>query len=285
MGRKHSIQLGHVQESLLVPLYGRALDALGKRPILNDRKAVEMVESIDWDFQRFNQKRRIVACTVRTAIFDEWVKDFLRRHPKGTVVEIGAGLNTRFERLDNGTVHWFDLDLPDVVELRRKFFTDSGRRVTLAGSVVDPDWMAAVRRSEGPYCFVAEAVFFYLTEPQVRAALAQIARNFPGSSLAFDTGSRKAMDHENKDHARRKLDARFAWACEDPKDIERWQIGWRLVESRNLMNLPDAVRSRLSLKMRAALRLLATLFPKGAKAIAKACRLNLFIAQSQGNRL
>jgi O-methyltransferase involved in polyketide biosynthesis len=277
MASRQSVQLGQVQESLLVPLYGRALDSLGKHPILNDPKAVEMVQSIDWDFQRFNQRRRILGCTLRTAMYDEWVKDFLGRHPQGTVVEIGAGLNTRFERLDNGALHWFDLDLPDTVELRRRFFTDSARRVTLAASVLDPGWMAAVRESPGPYCFVAEAVFVYLTEPQVKAALAQIAANFPSLTIAFDTGTRKAIEHENKDHARRNLGARFAWACEDPKEIERWNIGLRLVESRPMIDVPDSLRSRLSLPTRAAFRVLAKLFPK----IANAYRLNLFAGQSE----
>ena len=277
MASRQSIQLGQVQESLLVPLYGRALDTLGKRPILNDPKAVEMVESIDWDFRRFNQRRRVVGCALRSAMFDEWVKDFLRRHPEGTVVEIGAGLNTRFERLDNGAVHWFDLDLPDVVELRRRFFIDSERRVTLAGSILDPGWMAAVRRSPGPYCFVAEAVFIYLTEEEVRGALAQIASNFPGVSIAFDTAILKAVNHENEDHARRKLGARFAWACEDPEEIEGWKIGLRLVESRTIGDVPDSLRSRLSLPMRAAFYVFAKLFPQ----LTKAYRLNLFAGQSE----
>ena len=277
MASRQNIQLGQVQESLLVPLYGRALDSLGKRPILNDQKAVEMVRSIDWDFQRFNQRRRVLGCALRTAMYDECVKDFLNRHPEGTVVEIGAGLNTRFERLDNGTVHWFDLDLPDTVELRRKFFTDSGRRVTLAASVLDPGWMAVVRQSPGPYFFVAEGVFFYLTEQEVKAALAQIAANFPRVSIAFDIATLWAISHENKDHARRKLEARFAWACEDPGEIERWKIGLRLVESRSMLNLPDALRSRLSWPTRAAFGVLANLIPK----LAKAYRLNLFAGQSE----
>ncbi|MGO9640931.1 MAG: class I SAM-dependent methyltransferase [Candidatus Acidiferrales bacterium] len=265
-----------MQESLLVPLYARAVDSLKKRPILKDPKAVEIVESIDWDFRRFKQWRRVVGCTLRTAMFDEWVKDFLSRHPEGTVVEIGAGLNTRFERLDNGTLHWFDLDLPDAVELRRKFFTDTERRTTLAASVLDAAWMVTVRQSPGPYFFVAEAVFIYLTEQEVRAALAQIAGNFPGVSIAFDTATLKAINHENKDHARRKLEARFAWACEDPKEIERWKIGLHLVESRSL-DIPDSLRSRLSLPMRGAFRIFAKLFPK----LARAYRLNLFAGQSE----
>ena len=278
MASIQSIQLGQVQETLLVPLYARALDTLGKRPILKDPKAVEIVRSIDWDFRRFNQRRRVVGCTLRTAMFDEWVKDFLRRHPEGTVVEIGAGLNTRFERLDNGALHWFDLDLPDTVELRRRFFTDSGRRMTLAASILDPGWMAAVRRSPGPYCFVAEGVFIYLTEPEVKAALAEIAANFPRVSIAFDTATLRALSYENKDHARHKLEARFTWACEDPREIERWKIGLRLVESRTLADIPDSLRLRLSLPMRAGFRVFARLFPN----LTKAYQLNLFAGEAEG---
>lgn len=274
---RQSIQLGRVQETLLVPLYARALDSQSARPILNDPKAVEIVQLIDWDFRRFNQKRRVVMGTLRTALFDEWVKAFLNRHPEGTVVEIGAGLNTRFERLDNGTVHWFDLDLPDTVELRRKFFSDSERRTTLAASILDSGWMAVVRESPGPYCFVAEGVLIYLTEAEVKAALAQIAANFPNATIAFDTATQRGITHENEDHARRNLDARFAWACEDPMEIERWGIGLRLVESRTLVDLPDSLRSRLSLTMRVVFRVLAKRFPR----IVQIYRLNLFTGCSE----
>jgi O-methyltransferase involved in polyketide biosynthesis len=276
MAAKQSIQLGQVQESLLVPLYARAVDALKKRPILNDRKAAEMVQSIDWDFRRFHQTWRLASAVLRTAMYDEWVTDFLRRHPAGTVVEIGAGLNTRFERLDNGAVHWFDLDLPDAVELRRKFFTDSARRVTLAASVVDPGWMDAVRQSPGPYFFVAEAVLIYLTEQDVKAALSQIAASFPGASIAFDTALPAGISRMNKNHARAKLDARFAWACEDLNEIERWKIGLRLVESRNLADVPKVLKSRISLRMRAGIRILVKLAP----IFTKVCRLNLFAVQA-----
>jgi O-methyltransferase involved in polyketide biosynthesis len=273
MSSPQSIQLGRVQETLLVPLYARALDSRKKHPILNDRKAVEMVQSIDWDFQRFNQWPRVMGCILRTAIFDEWVKDFLRRHPQGTVIEIGAGLNTRFERLDNGVLHWIDLDLPDTVELRRKFFTDSERRVTLAASILDPGWIAAVRQSPGPYCFVAEAVFIYLTEQEVKAALAQITANFPGATITFDTATIEVINRANKDHSRRNLGARFAWACDDPKEIERWNIGLRLVES----NIPDTVRSSLPMLTRATLHVFTRLFPK----FKKAYRFNLFTTQPE----
>jgi O-methyltransferase involved in polyketide biosynthesis len=137
--------------------------------------------------------------------------------------------------------------------------------------------MAAVRESPGPYYFVAEAVFFYLTEPEVKAALAQIAANFSPASIAFDTATRQTIGRQNKDHARRKLEGRFTWACEDPREIERWKIGLRLVESQTMTDVPDSLRSRLSLPMRAAFRVLPKLFPK----LKKAYRLNLFAGPSE----
>ena len=277
MVSKQAVQLGRVQETMLIPLYCRAVETRKRRPILKDPKAVEMVASIDWDFRRFGQQWRTTGCAMRSAMFDEWVRVFLSRYPQGTVVEIGAGLNTRFERLDNGAVHWFDLDLPDAVEVRRRFFADSDRRKTLACSILDPDWVATVRQSPGPHYFVAETVFVYLTEQEVKAALAQIARNFPGAAVAFDTTSRRANEHTNKDHEGRKLAARFVWACEEPIEIERWQIGLRLVESLTLLEIPDSLWSRLPLRIRAAFRVLTRLLP----GVAKTYRFNLFAGKAE----
>ncbi|MDR3676899.1 MAG: class I SAM-dependent methyltransferase [Acidobacteriota bacterium] len=276
MASRQSVRLSTVPETLLVPLFARAVESRRKHPILYDSRAAGMVESIDWDFQRFNQRWRVIGCTLRSAAFDELVKEFLRGHPEGTLVEIGAGLNTRFERLDNGRLHWFDLDLPEVVELRREFFTDTERRTTLAASVLDAGWMATVRQSPGPYFFVAEAVFIYLQEQEVKAALAQIAENFPGASIAFDTTSHHAVNGANKDHASRNMAARFAWACDDPRVIENWDIGLRLVESRTMVDVPEPLLARLSLPMRTTIRVLRTLFPQ----LMKAYHLNLFAGQS-----
>jgi O-methyltransferase involved in polyketide biosynthesis len=272
MSSKQAVQLGSVEETLLVPLYGRAIESRRKHPILVDPRAAEIVEAIDWDFPRFGQRWRVFACAARSAMFDVPVGEFLRRHPEGTVVEIGCGLNTRFERLDNGRVHWFDLDLPDTIELRRRFFSESERRTMLAASVVDPSWIETVRRSPGPYFFVAETVFIYLEEAQVRAALSQIARSFPGAGIAFDSASRRAVDGGNKDQASRKLAARFVWACQDPREIEGWDIGLHLVESRSMVDVPDCLKPRLSWTARIGFGLFRKLFP----GIANSFRLSLF---------
>ena len=175
------IQLGAVEQTLMIPLYGRAVETGKRRPLLSDPRAVEIVGSIDYDFARMKAfKCGARGAVRRTAIFDVWVQRFLAGRPAGTVVEIGTGLNTRFERLDNGSVQWFDVDLPDVIELRRRFFTDTYRRRMLAGSVLDPAWVDAVRAAAGPYLFVAEAVLLHFKQEQVEQGITLITADFPG---------------------------------------------------------------------------------------------------------
>lgn len=105
-----------MQRTLFFPLVARARETTGKRPLLSDPKAVEVLRAVDFDVSRYKTPMRYMVL-IRTTILDWWVRQFLASHPDGTVVELGTGLNTRFERTDNGSVHWIDLDLPDTIEL------------------------------------------------------------------------------------------------------------------------------------------------------------------------
>jgi O-methyltransferase involved in polyketide biosynthesis len=261
--------LGHVQETLLIPLYGRAVETRKCRALLRDPKAVEIVESLDYDFRKFDRTRSLFGSVLRTVMFDEWVNDFVERNPRGTVIEIGAGLNTRFERVDNGRISWVDVDLPDAAELRARYFHDTPRRITVAASVLEPSWMAVAKRRPGPYLLVAEAVFMYLPEADVRRALSGIAAAFPGSQVAFDTGSQQMIDYQARRDVMSRMSARMQWACEGPAQVESWGIGLTLVASRTFFDAPVRVRAYQPL----AMRWLAPLFFR--KHI-EAYRLNLF---------
>ena len=246
-------ELGAVQQTLFIPLAARARETRRKRPVLRDPKAIEMVESINFDGALYGTGWGGFVTILRTVIFDWWVGEFLAAHPAGTVVELGVGLNTRFERADNGTAHWIDLDLPDTIELRRQFFTDTDRRRMIAASLLDEDWMDAVARGPEPYFFVAEGVLVYLPEDDVMRTLARIARRFPGAMLAFDTYTRQTFNQQHKTAARRGLAARWAWACVDPRSLER--SGLTLVETATMTRPPKGLRSRLPPRYRSRLPL------------------------------
>jgi O-methyltransferase involved in polyketide biosynthesis len=265
------VTLGPVQQTLMIPLYGRAVETGKRKPLVSDPRAVQIVESIDYDFAQMKAfKGGARGAVLRTAMFDVWVQRFLAEHPGGTVVEIGTGLNTRFERLDNGSVHWFDLDLPDVIELRRRFFADTDRRRMLAGSVLDPAWLRTVQASPGPYLFVAEAVLLYFEPDQVGQAIGLVAANFPGALLALDTGGQVMADSVNRNDVLREMGARMTWVCEDPAELER--LGVRLLDSRTFAEPQPELRARMPLRFRALSVVMGALFRRQVRSY----HLNLF---------
>ena len=113
--------LSDVAEMLLIPLYIRAVESQRPDALVKDDKAVALVGQMDYCFSRFKfDKYDQVSIILRNREFDRHARDFLARYPQAVVVHIGCGLDSRFERVDNGQVEWYDLDLPQVIELRRK---------------------------------------------------------------------------------------------------------------------------------------------------------------------
>jgi O-methyltransferase involved in polyketide biosynthesis len=239
---KADAQLGAVQQTLFIPLAARARETRRKRPVLHDPRAAELIASIDVDAAKYERGFGGWVMVLRTAIYDFWVRQFLARHPAGTVVELGTGLNTRFDRVDNGQVHWIDLDLPDAIALRGRFFTDTGRRRMVPASVLSDEWLPAVADSPGPYFFVTEGVLVYLPEREVTETLARIAARFPGARLALDTYSRRMMRQHDKVAARRGI-AHWQWACDDPAGLQR--LGLRLDETATVTRPPRDLRREL----------------------------------------
>jgi O-methyltransferase involved in polyketide biosynthesis len=263
----HRVELGTIQETMLLTLADRAVDARKKRSILRDAKAIEIIESIDHPMASSGGIHQ--GTVLRTAIYDSLLRGFLSSHPAGTVVEIGSGLNTRFERLDNGQVRWIDLDLPDSIEVRRKFFTDTDRRRMLAGSALDNDWHDTVAGLPAPYLFVSEGVLAYLPREDVDKALATIAGRFPGAVIVFDTYNHRTFRRMNRLADKGKMDARPAWSCENPREFE--SLGLTLLSSTSITKPPPEVRDRLPVGFRAVL---PALHPVGRNLF----RLNMFRA-------
>ncbi|NGO67448.1 class I SAM-dependent methyltransferase [Streptomyces boncukensis] len=239
------VRLGTVQETLLIPLYGRAVESRKPEAVLRDPVAERVVAAIEYDFARFDGGPSLTGTVLRTNLFDHWVRAFLAEHPDGTVVEIGTGLNTRYERVDNGRARWFELDLPDVIELRRTFFADEPRRRMLAASVLDEGWTAAPAAGSGPYFLAAEAVLGFLPEEDVRRAVDLLAERFPGALLALDTTGPGMVDTQEDHDALGKVEARLRWSCPDPRQLEQWRPDLRLLASHTFTELPGDVHDGL----------------------------------------
>jgi len=172
--------------------------------------------------------------------------------------------------LDNGRACWFDLDLPDVIALRRRFFDDTARVRMFEGSVLDIDWFDVVGRLPGPYLFVSEAVLLYLVEGQVQEVLRNLVDRFPGMTMLFDTGGRDMMNNQDMNPVFQAIPARMRWVCDHPADLERWGLRW--VESRTLAQPQPRIARTWPRRYRAGLPLLARIAP----AIVNTYKLNRF---------
>lgn len=222
-----------VSTTLLIPLWARAREQQEPAPLVVDPWAAAMVSRIDFDWTKIRLSRGdLVQCVVRLREFDRFVRDFLERHPAAIVVQLGSGLDARFQRVDNGQVVWFDLDLPEVMALRRQLLPESERDRYLASSILDASWMDEVERPEGSaILFVAEAVLPYLEQAQVREAVLGLQRRFPGAELVTDVCTPFAVWTDNLQLAVAGSRARMHWAVRDPHELESWGAGIRLVES------------------------------------------------------
>jgi O-methyltransferase involved in polyketide biosynthesis len=246
------VNLGTVQETLLIPLWARAVELKQPDPILRDPKSAEIMATIDYDFDKFNHaKSSQVGCCLRGFIFDNWVRQFLDQHPQATIVEIGAGLNTRFERVDNGQVRWFDLDLPDVMTIRQQFFQPSDRHHFIAASALDLDWIAQVKAaSNAPYLFVVEGVLMYLKEAQVMQLFAHLMQHFPGALTAFDSMSALMAKNQRQHDIMKNMEAQFDWHLSDVRKIQKWDDRYQVLEIVHFNDLPISYWQRFSLKER-----------------------------------
>src|SRR5512135_1242683 len=186
MPEKDSKNLVGVSETLLIPLYIRARETQRPDAMIRDEKAVEIIKKMGRDFSRLKlQGHDEVALILRMQRFDRLVREFMERQPQAVVVHFGCGLDTRFERVDDGQVEWFDLDLPEVIDLRRNYIGgDEGRYHLVSGSVFEDTWLEIIHPYPGrSFLFVAEGVLPYFEEAQVKSLFLKIQEHFPGAEL------------------------------------------------------------------------------------------------------
>ena len=245
-----SVELRGVEETLMIPLWARAL-ATHRGGLIDDPAAVELVERLGYDFEsKLGHARAMMPMLeVRAGRFDRAVREFVDWHPDGVVVELGCGLDTRWERCGGGRVDWFDLDLPAVIELRRRYFEGGARRRMLAASLQDTAWHDRVGPRERPFLFVAEAVLYYLEPDDVARFIRSVSAGFPASSIVFDTVGTRVMSRQAGHPMMRHYDARFRWAVDDLESLVA-DTAYTVASAEFLAELRRDERKRLPLMTR-----------------------------------
>ena len=216
------VSLTGARETLLMTLYGKALESRLPHSLLKDRFADEAVKKIDYDFSRLKVDANLgLGFAIRAKTLDASVEDFLARHPDAIVLHLGCGLDTRVFRLDPPEgVDWFDVDYPEVVELRRRLYPPRERYHLVGSSVTEPGWLADVPRNR-PAIVVAEGLVPYLPADEGPQLFARLIGHLAGGEVIFDAYSNFGLKLMRLSPAIKATGAEVHWAIEDPCELER----------------------------------------------------------------
>ena len=240
---KYHIEKNTVQETLVIPLYGRKMCSELFPSLYRDETAIRLMEQIDYDFSTLAagakstmQQFGFLEAAMRQRDLMWEVQDYLRTHPNAAVVNLGCGLDDTGFRCDNGTCKLYNLDFPDVIAVRDQLLPPRPREKNVPCDLNDTAWFAQIDASEGAVFFAA-GVFYYFLQEQVKALVQAMAAAFPDGRLVFDAANRQAvklmLKTWIKDAEIQDVGAYFA-ITDAAADITPWASGLR-VSSRGYM--------------------------------------------------
>jgi len=268
-----NININDVSETAFLTLQCHALDAQARRPYLNDTSAIRTVEllknhSSDSDpilhsrlFGKKIKSNLIAHTALRAKKYDNYIRNYLNQYPEAVVVNIGCGLDDRFSRVDNGKVAFFDLDLPDIINIKRQIFPEKKGYTQISSSVFDFDWMKSIQNDH--VILVAEGVFMYCREQDVKSLFFQLKKTLKNPEVVFEvvnsrwlSGWRKRVtDIKLKKELKFGEGAAFEFGIPDSDAIESWDKGmkllgeWSYLDSEELTSpLMKLIRSSNSLR-------------------------------------
>lgn len=224
-------KLQEVSETLLLTLYMRNLETKRKNGLIRDYKSVEIVNQIDYnfDYQDYEFNQAVIA--IRTKVIDRLVAKFICQHPNTTVVNLGAGLCTRFFRLDNGSIKWINIDLPKVEPVWNTLIGESARSQYLAHSILNFDWIEKIKATTSEkILFIAEGVLMFFSEPEVKQLMNKIQANFSGSEMIFDALGVFLAANSRLNSGELGIEASYKWGIKDLQTIETWNQGIKLID-------------------------------------------------------
>ncbi|AFY79162.1 O-methyltransferase involved in polyketide biosynthesis [Pleurocapsa sp. PCC 7327] len=240
-------RLSGVSCTLLFTLRARAEEHARADALFRDPRAVEWFQSLPWDagLEDWYGCSHQIGISVRTKLLDDITARHIAARPNSLVVELGAGLSSRYYRVGVGKTQWIELDLPEVIDIRLMLDTQTSEHQFLAYSVLDWAWMDKIPGiSPENILFIAEGLFYYFEESEIKQLVQRLREKFAGATLALDIGGKGYQQYNERKATR--VGAPMKWFIEDERDVaalglslvrvqplldaypERWGNIWRL---------------------------------------------------------
>ena len=221
-------QINDIKGNMLFPLFGRALYIQNHEEEFIDEKTKEIFNLLKSEHKillRSIDETAQIGSVARALTIDIMLNNYILTHPRATILNIGAGFDTHFSRVDNGTIIYYNLDVPDAISFRKQYFIDSPRCISIANSVFDYSWIKKIQFNPNyGMLIIAAGVFHYFKESEVKFLIRKLSNTFLGSELLFDvvTSMGKESINQNIQHLKEKnieVDAEMEWFLDNVLDF------------------------------------------------------------------
>ncbi len=233
-----TLQLGDVETTALIPVAIRASETLRKNARIHDDIAVQIIRQLETDtapFDKFFSHEGVIS---RTIMLDRMLNTFIKEHPDAVIVNLGAGFDDRFSRVDNGTISWFDIDLPDSIAARKKVFSARDRVTMIAGNILTDEWTAQVKaevlRKNAPVLFLAEGLFMYFSLEEIGSFLTVLKTNFASGTLIAEMNNPLMVKNQKLHDTVKATNAVFRSGTKSGKELCALCNGIRFVGEHSL---------------------------------------------------
>ncbi|KAI1769290.1 putative polyketide synthase protein [Hypoxylon sp. FL1150] len=230
---KVKVNLTGTEETLMAPLIARAKDAEMPQPLLNDVYALQTLSRIDHDIEKFQiDDNKATMHTLRALCLDKWTSEFLASNPHCTVLHIGCGLDSRWQRLqpDLTMARWIDVDLPDVVELRSKLIPiPEGDYTLLAADATEESWLKQIP-ADRPTVVICQGLLMYLEEEVGKRLIQRLVDHFKSGQLIIDCIGTIVLSLQDRIEVIRATGSSFKWGIDEPKTLESLHPQLKMLE-------------------------------------------------------
>jgi len=242
-GQKYHIEKNTVQETLIIPLYGRKVCSDRFPELFKDPEAERICSMLDYDFAEKGKRMEssvglFGALEVAQRQYDIAceVKDYLKVHPNAAVVNLGCGLDDTFHKCDNGTCRGYNIDMPDVIRVRNNLLPEKEREKNLGFDLNDEKWMDEIDAGEGAI-FYATGVFYYFKTEEVKTLFCRLAERFPGAVLVFDACNRRGAKMMTKTWLKEAGISNVGafFSLEDVTVLDGWSSHFKNVSAKSYM--------------------------------------------------
>ncbi len=223
------LTLGDVQTTALIPLVIRASETKRPGARIRDDISVAIVDALGIDtapYDKFMSHEGVVA---RTVMLDRMLKEMIAREPRSVIVNLGAGFDNRFVRVDNGIIRWFDVDLADSIAARKKVFPERERVTMVSGDVLERGWTEAIPK-DANLILIAEGLFMYFTFDQIRRLLTVIKSEFSHGTLIAEQNCKLMVNHQKHHDTVKATKAVFRSGTDTAQEIADLVPGFTVVE-------------------------------------------------------